>query len=151
MRVYLYIRLSYSKKAHRLIFSDGAFYLSDCDDAEGGKNLRNEDNNEKNRGYPLYHHAVQLLASKFGGKSDLVRDDLCADNMTDKNSGLESDDGHEHGVRDEIEEIEHLHAENLEVCKRAVAEDGERTDGYHAYHNRDSRRDAVPVELVTNH
>ena len=71
--------------------------------------------------------------------------------MTDKNTGQESDDWHEHGVRDEVEEVEHLHAENLEVCKRAVAEDGERADGYSTQCNNDSRDYAVPVELVSDH
>ena len=61
------------------------------DYSERRKHLRYEDNNEKNRRYPLYHHAVKLLARELCGKTDLVRDNLCADNVADEYAGQDSD------------------------------------------------------------
>ena len=58
----------------------------------------------------------------FAFTRTLVGHDLGANDMTDQNTGEERNNRHEDRVRDEIEEVQELHANDCDACPRTVAE-----------------------------
>ena len=104
----------------------GCFWLN-TDHAKGIQHRGEQNEQDAERCDEADHDAEQLFAAEGARKLDLLGDRLRLEEISDKDTGTQRDNGHEYAVADEIKEIEELHAEYLHILPCAVAERGGKT------------------------
>ena len=95
-------------------------------------------------------HGVEDLSSAEGRavQRDLVRDAVDADDAGDEDAACDGRDGHHHGVGQEIEEVQKLHADHGDICQRAVAQAGEASEENHRDAHDARGLLTAPVQLI---
>ena len=102
------------------------------DPAERAGNRADQNDRREERAQEA-DHGVEDLSSAEGRavQRDLVRDAVDADDAGDEDAACDGRDGHHHGVGQEIEEVQKLHADHGDICQRAIAQAGEAAEENH--------------------
>ena len=101
------------------------------DPAEGVCDRADQDDGGEDRAEVANHEGKDLLPlERCAVCGDLLFDLLDTDHSRNEQAGGDRGDRHHDGVREEIEEIQELHANDGDLCEWTVAEGGQAAEGY---------------------